>query len=159
MQCFKCTLQGKSTIAKELSKCSGVDVASSDEVGTDGIKSAIAKTIGKGRHLIIDRVNLHPNDRRMWATEGKKANEACRFVLCWVATDVDTCKARVQTRKDHPTLGSDEGDAVIDRFAAGFKPPEAWELSKGLKYEQIVECTGIAESQRETVAQIVQLLK
>lgn len=99
---------GKSTGCATLGRLSGIASVAGDEVGTDGIKGAVSKAMKKRQSLIVDRCNVHPNDRKMWATEALAVAPDCQLVLCWFDTPVDVCKERVRTRANHPTLGPDE---------------------------------------------------
>jgi predicted kinase len=92
----------------------------------------------------------------MWATEALKEDPNVRIVLVWFDTPVDVCKERVKARKNHPTLGPDMADEVIDRFASGFKPPEDWEL-RGPKYALMSHIT--PENAKEEVDKLVEFLK
>eukprot|EP01092_Planopodium_desertum_P013595 TRINITY_DN66361_c0_g1_i1.p1 TRINITY_DN66361_c0_g1~~TRINITY_DN66361_c0_g1_i1.p1 ORF type:complete len:108 (+),score=4.66 TRINITY_DN66361_c0_g1_i1:3-326(+) len=76
---------------------------------------------------MIDRCNIHPKERKMWMNDAKRLFGISNYLLVWLDTPIDECKRRVRERTKHPTLAGADGDAVIDDFAKGFKPPQQFE--------------------------------
>lgn len=105
------------------------------------MKSVLEKQLRHSNHVIVDCVNVHPKDRIMWTTMARAVCPDVRVVLFFLDTPLETCVARCEGRKNHPTLSPENGREVVESFARGFKHPETWELGKMGKYLAMLRAT------------------
>ena len=114
---------GKSTIAELLVKEGCVRV-NQDELGSrNKCKGKMVEAVKDNKRVVIDRVNFDRQQRSAWLDLARKLGVL--DVRCiWLDIDKDTCKSRIATRVNHPTIKDAEtGDIVIDKFDRLFEEP------------------------------------
>jgi len=104
----------------------------------------------KGRSIIIDRCNFDISQRHTWFKIAAKY-KVTRLDALLLDIDPEICKKRISTRKNHPTIaeGSQEGPAIIDRFASIFVQPTVYEgFASVTVIKSSDELNGITENYR-----------
>eukprot|EP01098_Paradermamoeba_levis_P011193 TRINITY_DN4778_c0_g1_i2.p1 TRINITY_DN4778_c0_g1~~TRINITY_DN4778_c0_g1_i2.p1 ORF type:complete len:173 (-),score=62.09 TRINITY_DN4778_c0_g1_i2:90-608(-) len=138
---------GKSTISKQLEGHGWIRI-NQDDLGTqDECKKLLEKALKHDKSVVLDRVNVHSKERKMWLNLSKKYTS--HFEVLFLNLPKEVCVLRAQQRKNHPTLGEENAEEVIDSFLKGFSIPEAWEGP----YEKVM----VANTPEEVKAFVTQL--
>lgn len=87
----------------------------------------MTKGLKKGTSVVLDRVNPQKKERKMWTREAKLAAPDVILEAAFLNTDVEVCRERCQTRKNHPTLGPEMANEIIDDFSRQMQPPQTFE--------------------------------
>lgn len=99
-----------------------VRVSQDDLGGRKACEALCESALRAGHNVVIDRCNFDQQQRSTWLRIGKSFGAT--IVAAFLNTPIDTCKQRVLSRTNHPTLGpTAESMAVVDRFRSLLKPP------------------------------------
>ena len=110
---------GKSTFCKNnLFNCLRI---SQDDQGKVGHMDLFKKAIeDKVENIVIDRMNFNKQQRNKYLSLIPK-DYLIVFYLFLPSKDV--CLKRIEGRKDHPTLGMDKAEEVINFFHKSYEAP------------------------------------
>ena len=108
----------------------GWETVSQDALGSrEECEKVLDKGMRHGKRMILDRVNVHAKERKQWISRVQGLGVTSIWCV-WLNLPAPVCKARILSRKDHPTLvATDSFDpgSVVDRFANSMQPPTARE--------------------------------
>lgn len=115
---------GKSTVAELLVE-KGYARVNQDELGSrNKCKGLMVEAVKAGKKVVIDRVNFDKQQRSSWIDLAHKLG-VMKIRCVWLNFDKDTCKSRVATRVNHPTIkDAQTGNHVIDKFYKLFEEPD-----------------------------------
>ncbi|QRV73809.1 AAA domain protein [Ceratobasidium sp. AG-Ba] len=115
---------GKSTFASALQReFPEFRRCNQDELGKRrDVENAVHTALSRGLSVCVDRTNIDPDQRRTWIEIARQYPK----VEVWglqMDTPYQTCKERLATRTDHPTIKTPESALqVLSRFARDFVP-------------------------------------
>lgn len=109
---------GKSTLAAKFEQHGYVRV-NQDELGSrKKCKTLMSNALAEKSNVVVDRCNFDVNQRKAWIDLAKEHGVKNVYAI-YLDTPINTCKNRVITRQNHPTIAPVEGSkAIVDKFAA-----------------------------------------
>lgn len=117
---------GKSTFAREAT-AHAPDAWCTVNQDTLGSRGACVRTmadaLARRQHVIVDRCNFDADQRRPWVELAQWSPLPLILTAIVFAPSLDRCKARVLSRRGHPTLSGPDAPKVVDRMASLLVPP------------------------------------
>lgn len=96
------------------------------------------KSMKDKRSVIIDRCNINRLQRAIWIREAEKFG-VTEINAIYLSVDPETCVERINNRKDHPTIKTNDTEKnkeIVYNFVKTFEMPE---LSEGFNKILVID--------------------
>lgn len=119
---------GKSTYAQDLVNKGYVRISQDAFKGDRSrVTEAFDAAIKEGKNVVLDRCNINKDQRRVWLNKANSLGYEEKIAVIF-NTPLETCIARVQTRKGHETIPEtaslDKIKEIVYSFEKSKETPE-----------------------------------